>query len=146
MIFYDYLFLYEFFLKVTSPGEPLTRARLKSVLEACDECLVLGKDSGNEIASNVSQSRPSTRYAATTSALMHVPLIKFLSLSKYIRQELQELSQLGMAPEGDVDTGPVNFAPRPSFKDEWFDPSTSLIPSCESLSFSEEAEAFFTAA
>ncbi|WP_290644414.1 tyrosine-type recombinase/integrase [Aquabacterium sp.] len=106
-IFYDYLFEYEAVLKAASPGEPLTRARLKSVLEAFDEYLVHGEDSGNEIAKLVSQSRPSTRYAAATSALMHAPLRKFLSLSEHIRQELQELSQLGMCTEGDVDTEPL---------------------------------------
>ncbi|MGE5453101.1 MAG: tyrosine-type recombinase/integrase [Acidobacteriota bacterium] len=105
--FYDYIFEAEAVLKAISPGEPLTRAKLKNVLEAYDEYLVNGEDSGSEIAKLVSQSKPSTRYAATTSALMHAPLKKFLSLSEGIRQELLELSQLGMAPVGDVDTEPL---------------------------------------
>jgi len=105
--FFDYLFEAEAVLTANSPGEPLTRAKLKNILEAYDEYLVHGEDSGNEFARLVSQSKPSPRYTATTSAVMHAPLRKFLALSEHIRQEMQELSQLGMAPAGDVDTVPL---------------------------------------
>src|SRR5690606_22479797 len=102
--FYDYLFEAEVVLSKNTPSEPLTRAKLKNILEAYDEYLVHGEDSGNEIARLVSQSKPSTRYSASTSALMHAPLRKLLSLSEHIRQDLQELGPLGMASVGGVDT------------------------------------------
>jgi integrase len=105
--FFDYLFEAEAVLKVAYPGEPLTRTRLKHILEAYDEYLVRGEDSGNEIANLVSRSKPSQRYAAQTSALMHAPLRKFLSLSEHIRQEIQEKSQFGIAIAGAVDTAPL---------------------------------------
>lgn len=106
--FYDYLFEAEVVLRVKKPGKhPLSRANLKNILEAYDEYLVHGEDSGNEIAKLISQSKPSPRYPANTSALMHAPLRKFLSLSEHIRQELEELSTLGMAPVQCVDTEPL---------------------------------------
>src|SRR5262245_50589413 len=69
--FYDYLFEAEVAFQATHPKEPLTRTRLKSILEAYDDYLVKGEDSGDEIAKLVSQTRPSPRYPAQTSALMH---------------------------------------------------------------------------
>lgn len=105
--FYDYLFEAEEALRGAYPNEPLTRALLQRILEAYDEYLVKGEDSGNEIAQLVSQTKPSQRHAAQTSALMHAPLRKFLSLSEHLRQELEEQSQLGLVQPGAADTAPL---------------------------------------
>lgn len=105
--FYDYLFEAEAALKATQPGEPMTRARLKNILEAYHEYLVMGADSGYVIAKLVSQTRPSPRYPVQTSALMHAPLRKFLYLSENLRQEMEELGQLRLLSGEVVDAVPL---------------------------------------
>lgn len=105
--FFDYLLEAETALKASHPEGQLTRARLKNILEAYDEYLVKGEDSGDEIAKLVSQTRPSLRYPAQTSALMHAPLRKFLSLSEHLRREMEELEQLGSPYDEAVDSVPL---------------------------------------
>jgi integrase len=105
--FFDYLFEVEVALGDAHTGKPLTRALLRRILEAYDEYLVKGDESGNEIAKLVSKTRPSLRHSAQTSALMHAPVRKFLSMSEQLRQELQEDSLLGLTDKVPADEAPI---------------------------------------
>jgi integrase len=87
--FFDYLFEAEMAVKASNGGEPVTRIGLAEIVDGYYEYLVYGGDSGKSIARLVDKSRPSPRYTPQTSALMHAPLRKFLSLSEHLRQELE---------------------------------------------------------
>jgi integrase len=94
--FLDYLFEAAAALTVENPGQRFTRALLRRVIEAYDAYLVFGGSSGNEIARLVNSSRPSPRHSATTSALMHAPLRKFLKVSEALRMEMEEMTREGL--------------------------------------------------
>lgn len=94
--FLDYLFEAAAALTAADPSQRFTRALLRRVIEAYDAYLVFGSSSGNEIARLVDSSRPSPRHSATTSALMHAPLRKFLKVSEALRLEMEELTEEGL--------------------------------------------------
>lgn len=94
--FLDYLFEAATALNAANPGQRFTRALLRRVIEAYDAYLVFGSSSGNEIAVLVDASKPSPRHSATTSALMHAPVRKFLKVSEALRLEMEELTQEGL--------------------------------------------------
>ncbi len=104
--FFDYLIEAAAVLETANPGQTPTRALLRRVIEAYDDYLVFGSSSGSEIARLVDSSMPSPRHSATTSALMHAPVRKFLKVSESLRLEMEELTQQGLL-SGVVDPQPL---------------------------------------
>lgn len=74
-----------------------TRSLLEDIIEAYDEFLVYGLDSGNVIASLVACSMPSPRNKRVTSALKHAPIRKFLSMSERVHLQTIELIEAGLS-------------------------------------------------
>lgn len=77
----------------------LTREQVVEVLEAYDEYLVYGAQSGNEIAKAVAAKNPSPMVSQETSELLHAPLRKFLKLSEGARQQMAQLAAAGLSAQ-----------------------------------------------
>ena len=94
--FFDYLYEASAVLKAAHGDALMTQGTLLDVIEAYDEFLVYGVDSGNEIAKMVARTMPSPRNSCQTSALKHAPVRKFLKLSDQIHSQTLELVNLGL--------------------------------------------------
>lgn len=95
--FFDYLFEASAWIP-TSDDFSVGREYLLEVIEAYDEYLVCGADSGNEIAHRISKSLPSPKISKRSSAIKHAAIRKFLRLSERIRAQMLELTKVGAAP------------------------------------------------
>lgn len=95
--FINYLYEAAFVLTGHGSGLQITRSLLEDIIEAYDEYLVYGLNSGNEIASLVACSMPSPRNKRVTSALKHAPIRKFLSMSERVHQQTIELIEAGLS-------------------------------------------------
>lgn len=94
--FFDYLFEASISVHLFSADGLLTSGTLLEIVEAYDEYLVYGDDSGNELAKIVSRTLPSPRNTRETCSLKHAPLRKFLKLSDKIHQQTMELINAGL--------------------------------------------------
>ncbi|ENO78437.1 Tyr recombinase activity site-specific recombination Tyr recombinase activity [Thauera sp. 63] len=65
------------------------------VLEAYDEYLVLGANSGNAIARSIDETLPSPHISRRSSATKHAAVRKFLKLSERVRAQMLELTKAG---------------------------------------------------
>jgi len=83
--FFDYL--YEATALLSWDRGPPTRLDLEEVIEAYDDYLVMGGDSGNSIARLVNKSMPSPQNSSKSSALAHSAIRQFLKLSERVRLE-----------------------------------------------------------
>lgn len=88
--FFDYLFEAEAALKAVNPSKALSRIELNEIVDSYNDYLIYGRESGKTIARLVDQTKVSPRHSAQTAALMHAPLRKFLSLSEYLRREMED--------------------------------------------------------
>ena len=94
--FFDYLFEASISINLFSASGLLTSGTLLEIIEAYDEYLVYGEDSGSEIAKIVSRTLPSPRNTRQTCSLKHAPLRKFLRLSDKIHHQTVELVNAGL--------------------------------------------------
>lgn len=94
--FIDYLYEASALLSDVRGEQKITRSLLEDIIEAYDEYLVYGDDSGNEIARLVASSIPSPRNKRSTSALKHAPIRKFLRMSERVHQQTLELIKAGL--------------------------------------------------
>lgn len=93
--FFD--FLYEAAGSLAEQGmTAIDSEKLAEVIEAYDEYLVHGSDSGNDIARSVDRTMPSNRVSKTSSATKHAPVRKFLKLSERVRRQMLEVTQAGI--------------------------------------------------
>lgn len=98
--FFDYMFEAGIQLAKDDPAFTFSRQVLADILESYHSYLTEGKESGNRIARQVSQTLPPGRKGdknngAETSAAKHAVLRKFLELSEKIRIQQEELAELG---------------------------------------------------
>lgn len=113
--FFDYLYEASAALQSSGSGA-LTQGMLLDVIEAYDEFLVYGQNSGNEIAQLVAQTLPSPFNSRQTSATKHAPVRRFLELSDKIHGQIKELVGNGLLVRHEssdqlIDTGKVRVAP-----------------------------------
>lgn len=94
--FFDYLFEASASLHLLHDNPMLTPGVLLDIIEAYDEYLVYGQDSGNEIAQIVARTMPSPRNRRESSAAKHAPVRAFLKLSDKIHQQTLELVNAGL--------------------------------------------------
>jgi len=94
--FFDYLFEASISVHLFSTNGLLTPGTLLEIIEAYDEYLVYGEDSGSDVAKIVSRTLPSPRNTRDTCSLKHAPLRKFLKLSDKIHQQTIELVNSGL--------------------------------------------------
>lgn len=97
--FFDFLFEAATW---TSEGTAVNHDSLVAIIEAYDEYLVLGPDSGNPIAKRICQTKPSPLISRVSSATKHAAIRRFLKLSERIRVQMLELTQSGF-PGGRID-------------------------------------------
>lgn len=90
--FFDYLFEAAAW---SADGEAISQEALIAIVEAYDDYLVLGAESGNPIAQRISQAMPSPRISKTSSGTKHAAIRKFLKLSERIRLQMLELTNAG---------------------------------------------------
>lgn len=106
--FFDYLFEASTALHLLRGDTSLTSGVLLDIIEAYDEYLVYGKDSGNEIAKIVASTMPSPRNTRQTSALKHAPVRTFLKLSDKIHKQTLELINAGLLQQKEESTSLVD--------------------------------------
>lgn len=105
--FFDYLFeAAQAFC--TDATAAVTQDKLVEIIESHDPYLVLGADSGNDIACLVDMTMPSPRLSQQSSALKHAAIRKFLNLSERVRQQLLELTR---ADQHSPVVAPINLFP-----------------------------------
>lgn len=92
--FFDFLF--EAANVLVDRGAALDTDTLIQVIEAYDEYLVFGLNSGNPIAAKVAATMPTTPISKQSSAIKHAPVRKFLKLSERVRQQMIELTAAGL--------------------------------------------------
>lgn len=92
--FIDYLFEASAWAAV-EPDDSPHQETLVEVLEAYDEYLVFGPDSGNVIARRVDETLPSRRISKRSSSIKHAAVRKFLKLSERVRAQMLELTRAG---------------------------------------------------
>lgn len=92
--FFDFLF--EASAVLASQCATLDTDTLIRTIEAYDEYLVFGANSGNPIAAQVAASMPTTPISKQSSAIKHAPVRKFLKLSERVRQQMVELTAAGL--------------------------------------------------
>lgn len=90
--FFDFLFEAAAW---SADGEVVSQDTLIAIIEAYDDYLVLGSESGNPIAQRISQTMPSSRISKTSSGTKHAAIRKFLKLSERIRTQMLELTNAG---------------------------------------------------
>lgn len=90
--FFDFLFEAAAW---SADGEVVSQDTLIAIIEAYDDYLVLGSESGNPIAQRISQTMPSSRISKTSSGTKHAAIRKFLKLSERIRIQMLELTNAG---------------------------------------------------
>lgn len=89
--FFDYLFEAALALGLQD-ATAVTQDQLIDIIESYDAYLVLGAESGNDVACMVSQTMPSPKLSQQSSGLKHAAIRKFLRLSERVRQQLLELT------------------------------------------------------
>ena len=94
--FFDYLYEASTALHLIRDDALLTFGALLDIVEAYDEYLVYGQESGNEVAQIVARTLPSPRNTRQTSALKHAPVRRFLKLSDQIHRQTLELVNAGL--------------------------------------------------
>lgn len=92
--FFDYLFEASIWAPAEQDGS-VSRDTLVGVIEAYDEYLVFGSDSGNAVARRVCETLPSTRISKRSSSIKHAAVRRFLKLSERIRTQMLELTEVG---------------------------------------------------
>jgi integrase len=93
--FYDYYF--EACHCLANGGEVgLTRSMLMEIVDSWREYLVMGDDSGFQIARDVSLTLPSPRILHTSADTKHAALSRFLKLSEKWRKDTLTLASLGL--------------------------------------------------
>lgn len=92
--FFDYLIEASFLVSAGQDGR-VNQDSLTDVIEAYDEYLVFGADSGNAIARRINDLLPSPRVSRRTSSVKHAAVRSFLRLSERVRAQMSELSELG---------------------------------------------------
>jgi integrase len=94
--FFDYLYEASASLQA-SLGDPLiTQGTLLDIIEAYDDFLVYGEESGNEISQLVARTMRSPRNSHQTSSAKHAPVRKFLEFSDQIHKQTLELVNVGL--------------------------------------------------
>jgi integrase/recombinase XerD len=88
------LFEASFCMPAASDGA-VGRDTLRDIIEAYDEYLVSGLDSGNSVAQLISRTLPSPRVARNSSATKHSAIRYFLRLSERVRAQMLELTEVG---------------------------------------------------
>lgn len=90
--FFDYLFEASAWTPAERDGS-VSQDALLEVIEAYDEYLVLGADSGRAVARRVDETLPSPRISSRSSSIKHAAVRKFLKLSERVRAQTLELSK-----------------------------------------------------
>ncbi|RFB70834.1 MULTISPECIES: tyrosine-type recombinase/integrase [unclassified Herbaspirillum] len=93
--FIDYLFEVAVWTPIDSGGN-VNSDTLVDVIEAYDDYLVLGSNSGKEIARRVNETLPSPRMSQSSSSIQHTAIRSFLKLSERIRVQMLEVTELGI--------------------------------------------------
>lgn len=93
--FFDYLFEAAVWTPVEQDGS-VSQDALVEVIEAYDEYLVLGADSGKAIARRIDATLPSPRISNRSSSTKHAAVRSFLKLSERVRSQMLELTKLGV--------------------------------------------------
>lgn len=92
--FFDYLFEASVWAPAGQEGR-VSQDTLVEVLEAYDEYLVFGADSGNVVARRIDETLPSPRISKRSSSIKHAAVRKFLKLSERVRAQMLELTKAG---------------------------------------------------
>lgn len=92
--FFDYLFEASVWAPAGTSG-CVSQDTLVEVIEAYDEYLVFGADSGNAIARRINETLPSPRLSRQSSSIKHAAIRRFLRISERIRAQMLELSKSG---------------------------------------------------
>lgn len=95
--FFDYLFEASVWTPAGQDGS-VSQDALVEVIEAYDEYLVLGSDSGKAIARRIDETLPSPRISNRSSSIKHAAIRNFLKLSERVRAQMLELTKLGVGP------------------------------------------------
>ncbi|WP_295760604.1 tyrosine-type recombinase/integrase [Undibacterium sp.] len=90
--FFDYLYEAALACGAQDVGG-ITQDKLIAIIESYDSYLVLGGESGNDVACMVELTMPSPRLSQQSSSLKHAAIRKFLRLSERVRQQLLELTK-----------------------------------------------------
>ena len=91
--FFDYLFEAAAWC---DDGDAISQDALIEIIEAYDDYLVLGAESGNSLAQRINQTMPSPLISSTSSGTKHAAIRKFLKLSERIRLQMLELTTAGV--------------------------------------------------
>ncbi|WP_153132304.1 tyrosine-type recombinase/integrase [Dechloromonas hortensis] len=94
--FFDYLFEASVWVPAGQDGN-VSHDTLLEVIEAYDDYLVLGSDSGKEIACWVDGTLPSPRNSHSSSSTKHAAIRCFLKLSERVRLQMLELTKFGVS-------------------------------------------------
>lgn len=92
--FFDYLFEASVWAPAGQDGN-VNLDTLVQVIEAYDEYLVFGSDSGNTIARRIDETLPSPRISKRSSSIKHAAIRNFLKLSERVRAQMLELTTIG---------------------------------------------------
>lgn len=95
--FFDYLFEASVWTPAGQDGS-VSQDALLEVIEAYDEYLVFGADSGKAIARRIDETLPSPRISTRSSSIKHAAVRNFLKLSERVREQMLELTKLDVAP------------------------------------------------
>ncbi|WP_337882165.1 tyrosine-type recombinase/integrase [Chromobacterium haemolyticum] len=76
----------------------MSQDALVEVIEAYNEYLVFGADSGNAIARHIDETLPSPRISQQSSSTKHAAVRNFLKLSEKVRAQMLELTKLDVGP------------------------------------------------
>lgn len=93
--FFDYFIEATTILSERTQGG-LTQEQLIECLEAYNEYLVYGAESGNELAKDVAARNPSPMVSQGSAALLHAPLRGYLDLSEEVRKQAAQLADAGI--------------------------------------------------
>jgi integrase len=91
--FFDYLFEASVWTPAGQDGS-VSEDALVEVIEAYDEYLVLGADSGKAISRRINETLPSPRISNRSSSTKHAAVRNFLRLSERVRIQMLELTRL----------------------------------------------------
>ncbi len=94
--FLDYLFEASISVQAGQDGS-VSQDTLVEVIEAYDEYLVFGANSGNAVARRIDKTLPSPQVSKRSSSIKHAAIRKFLKLSERIRTQMLELTKVGVA-------------------------------------------------
>lgn len=92
--FIDYLFEAAVWTTADS-NDSVSHDDLVEVIDAYDEYLVFGGDSGKDVARRVNITLPSPRITKSSSATKHAAIRRFLKLSERVRTQMLEIMRSG---------------------------------------------------